>query len=112
MSKSVEDFIRATHKQFNVKYALTGERLRSLRFKLAMAEINETVRPADESLAQDIILADYKKSSSNLRTASTASMMRNAGTCPRCQHGMTFARLASSTEARYCPSCHVCVPNV
>ena len=114
MSTPVEQFIRDTHRQYNVKFALTGEQLRKIRFKLAMADIKDNVTQKDEKLARDIILADYKKSASNMRTANAVSArsIRNAGSCPRCGHGMTFARLASSNEARYCPNCHVCVPNV
>lgn len=115
MPTPVEQFIRDIHTQYNVKYALTGERLRSLRFKLAMAEIEGEVKQSDEDLAKDIILADYKKSGANLRTASAsptmANSIRNAGTCPRCGSGMQFARLATASEARYCPNCHVCIHN-
>lgn len=115
MSTPVEDFIRQTHKQYNVKYALTSEQLRRIRYKLAQADIREKVASADESLARDIILADYGKGNSTLRTAAStngtsnnAFSIRSAGSCPRCGQGMTFAKLAESNEVRFCPNCNVC----
>ena len=116
MSTPVEDFIRQTHKQYNVKYALTNEQVRRIRYKLAQAEIKGSVNPSDEQLAKDIILADYNKGSSTLRTAAAtngthnAFSLRNAGSCPRCGQGMTFAKLAESNEVRFCPACNVCDP--
>lgn len=116
MTTSVEQFIRETLTQYNVKYALTSEQARRIRYKLAQADIESEVAVSDETLARNIILADYNKGSSNLRTASStasgvlAYSVRNAGTCPRCHQGMTFTKLAESDEVRYCASCHVCVP--
>lgn len=116
MSTPVEDFIRQTHKQYNVKYALTGEQLRRLRYKLAAADIKEVVEDHDVTLARNVILADYNKGSATLRTAAatngstTAYSIRNAGSCPRCGQGMTFAKLAESDEVRFCPNCNVCDP--
>lgn len=116
MSTPVEKFIRDTHTQFNVQYSLTSEQVRRFRYKLAAADIQGDVKKEDENLARDIILKDYDKSSKNLRTASAtnsgimAHSIRNAGTCPRCQQGMTFTRLAEADEIKYCANCHVCVP--
>ncbi len=116
MAGKIEKFIRDTHKQYNIKYALTGERIRKIRYKLAAADIVDSVHPNDEKLAQNIILADYNKASSTMRTASATGhtthgfSQKNAGMCPRCGQGMVFANLASQSEARYCHSCHVCVP--
>ena len=119
MATPVEEFIRATHKRFNVKYALTNEQLRRIRTKLRLAEIQHEVQDNDVPLALDIILADYGMSSSTMRTASVTSPMsreanpavRSAGACPRCTHGMQFVRLAEPdmNEAKYCANCHVCV---
>lgn len=116
MSTSIEDFIRQTFKQFNVKYALTSEQVRKIRYNLAQADIKDSVQPRDVKLAQNIVLAGVKKSSNNLRTAAAtngvhnAFSLRNAGSCPRCGQGMTFAKLAESNEVRFCPSCNVCIP--
>jgi len=116
MSTPVEKFIRETHKQYNVKYALTSENVRRFRYKLAAADISGSVSVEDEPLARDIILADYDQGDKSIRTASAtgsgvmARSLRNAGTCPRCRQGMTFTKLAESDEVRYCASCHVCVP--
>lgn len=116
MSTPVEQFIRETHAQYNVKYALTSEQVRRLRYKLAAADIQGNVDHRDETLARDIILRDDNKGSRSLRTGSAtgsgvmARSLRNAGTCPRCRQGMTFTRLAEADEVRYCASCHVCVP--
>ena len=113
MGTPVEKFIRDAHKRFNVKYALTTDRLRSIRTKLKLADIQGEVEDNDTSLALDIILADYNMGSSNMRTASAHPKeahpgIRNAGMCPRCSHSMQFAKLAESEEARYCSNCHVC----
>lgn len=117
MGIPVEKFIRDTHKQHNVKYALTNETIRRLRTKLRLAEIISEVEEADQKIALDIVLADYNMSSSTLRTANTSPMgreahpsIRSAGGCPRCSHGMEFVRLAEQNEARYCNNCHVCIP--
>lgn len=115
MGTPVEKFIRDAHKRFNVKYALTNERLRAIRTKLKLAEISGEVETEDTSLALDIVLADYNMGSSSLRTASASGHavaahpgIRNAGMCPRCSSSMQFAKLADSEEVRYCSNCHVC----
>jgi len=115
MGTPIEKFIKESHKLYNVKYALTSDRLRKLRYKLRMADIVNTVSKQDETLALDIILSDYKKGSSTLRTASAAPHLggipnlRSAGMCPRCSSSMQFVKLANSTEAKYCRNCHVCM---
>lgn len=116
MATPVEKFIRETHSRYNVKYALTSEQVRRLRYKLAQAAITGSVEAEDETLARNIILADYGMGSGNLKTASATSTglmarsVRNAGTCPRCHQGMSFSKLAEAEEIRYCPNCHVCIP--
>lgn len=114
MGTPVEKFIRDAHKRFNVKYALTNDRLRAIRTKLKLADISNQVEDHDTSLALDIILADYNMGASTLRTASAGHSIaahpgiRSAGMCPRCSHSMQFAKLAEAEEARYCSNCHVC----
>jgi len=116
MGTPVEKFIRDTHKRYNVKYALTNENMRRIRTKLRLADIHREVNEGDVSLATDIVLADYNMTSSNLKTANTSPLskeahpgIRSAGMCPRCSQSMQFAKLAEAEEARYCPNCHVCV---
>lgn len=114
MSTPVEQFIRETHKRFNVKYALTGETLRRIRTKLRLADIVHEVTAADEAVATDIVLKDYGMGSSNMKTANTSAMQPNGlrvgGGCPRCGHHMESVRLAGKEDARYCTNCRVCVP--
>lgn len=117
MGTPVEKFIRDAHRRYNVKYALTGETVRRIRTKLRLADIVGEVQNEDVPVALDIVLADYGLSNNNLRTASSsplakdaAPQLRSAGGCPRCHNGMQFVRLAESDEARYCTTCHVCVP--
>lgn len=115
MGTPVEKFIREAHSTYNVKYALTNERLRKIRYQLKMADIKDMVEEKDTSLALDIVLADYGKSGSNLRTASASPKLgaipnlKSAGMCPRCSASMQFVRLATAREAKYCQSCHVCI---
>jgi len=115
MGTPVEKFIREAHKLYNVKYSLTKDRLRKIRYNLKMADIRDTVEVEDTSLALDIVLADYGKSSSNMRTAASSPLvrgvpnLRSAGMCPRCSSSMQYVLLASSNEVKYCQSCRVCV---
>lgn len=117
MGTPVSEFIKNVHSRYNVKYALTVDRLRRLRGKLKAADIAVEVTSEDENLATDIILEDYKMASSSIRTAffsDTTSKeanpsMKHAGMCPRCSHSMQYAKLATAQDARYCSNCHVCV---
>lgn len=113
MSKIV-DFIKQVHKDYQVKYVLTNERVRDLKFRLAQADIVDSVSPDDEQLATNIILRDYGKAASTRRTASASAPSMGgqgsaAGVCPRCSSYMGYVMLASFKKSRYCPTCHVCV---
>jgi len=75
MGTPVEKFIRDAHKRFNVKYALTTDRLRAIRTKLKLADIQGEVQDSDTSLALDIVLADYGMGSATMRTANSRALL-------------------------------------
>lgn len=115
MGTPVEKFIRDAHVRYSIKGVITPEYIRSVSYKLGMADIKGEVSDSDTPLALDIILAAHGKAASTLRTAAAtspvhATSLRSAGLCPRCSGSMTFAKLADTNEARYCEGCHVVIP--
>jgi hypothetical protein len=108
-NKTINEFLDDTIRVYGFS-GLDDLRRRELRFKLALADIKDVVRPEDTSLALDLVLAEMqpKTASGSLRTAS-ASMSRTSP-CPRCKSVMGGVKLSNSCDALYCSSCHVTVP--
>ena len=74
--KTINEFLDDTVRVYNFS-PLTDLRRRELRFKLALADIKETVRPEDTKLALDLVLAELQPNtaSGSVRTAAAGSLI-------------------------------------
>jgi len=106
--KTIDEFLNDTAQVYGFE-PLTTLRRREIRFKLALADIKDTVRPEDTTLALDLVLAELQpKSASSIRTASAST--NRMSPCPRCNSVMSGVKLSNAVDAYYCSSCHVTVP--
>jgi ribosomal protein S27AE len=104
-SRTVNEFIDTTASLYG--YTITDLKRRELKFKLAMADIKETVSSDDYNLALGLILSDLDP---KLGSVKTASFSKADNICPRCSSMMCNVKLGTSTDAMYCSACHVTVP--
>lgn len=107
MEKTIDQFIAETVGLYKLAMP-SNQVIRSLKYKLAMADIVDRVKAEDTSLALDIVLGSLqKKPKGLLKTAS----IKNAtiGTCPRCRGGLVSAKLVDDRAVGYCEPCRVAV---
>lgn len=107
-NKNINDFLDTTMGLYGFS-PLTELKRRELKFKLALADIKDTVSTEDIPLALDLVLEEMQSKTGSVRTASVIAAS-NKQTCPRCSAVMCGVKISSSTDAMYCSSCHVTVP--
>lgn len=105
--KSVNEFLDTTMDIYGFS-PLTNLKRRELKFKLALADIKDTVKSDDIPLALDLVLEEMEYKQGSVRTASFRGAAKQP--CPRCSSMMCGVKINASTEAMYCTACHVTIP--
>ena len=106
--KNINDFLDTTMGLYGFS-PLTELKRRELKFKLALADIKDTISNEDIPLALDLVLEEMQPKTGAVRTASVKTAA-NKQTCPRCSAVMCGVKISASTDAMYCSTCHVTVP--
>ena len=106
--KNINDFLDTTMGLYGFS-PLSELKRRELKFKLALADIKDTIRTDDIPLALDLVLEEMQPKTGAVRTASVRTAA-NKQTCPRCSAVMCGVKISASTDAMYCSACHVTVP--
>jgi hypothetical protein len=106
--KKVNDFLDNTMSLYGFA-PLTDLKRRELKFKLALADIKDTVKNEDFSLALDLILSEMEPKTGSVKIAHFSGGASKQ-TCPRCSSVMCGVKISATSDAMYCSSCHVTVP--